>query len=40
VLQALEEAPRYREAQRLLLEMEKNTVQPQASAAASNAMNP
>ncbi len=40
VLQALEEAPRYREAQRLLLEIEKTTVQPQASAASSNTMNP
>ena len=35
VLQALEEAPRFREAQRLLLELEKNSPQPQASAATS-----
>jgi tetratricopeptide (TPR) repeat protein len=35
VLEALEEAPRFREAQRLLLELEKNPPQPQASAAAS-----
>jgi tetratricopeptide (TPR) repeat protein len=34
VLEALEEAPRFREAQRLLLELEKNPPQPQASAAA------
>jgi tetratricopeptide (TPR) repeat protein len=32
VLQALEEAPRYREAQRLLLELEKSAPQPQANA--------
>jgi tetratricopeptide (TPR) repeat protein len=35
VLQALEEAPRFREAQRLLLDLEKNSPQPQANAAAS-----
>lgn len=40
VLQALEEAPRYRQAQRLLLELEKNQPQPQASAATSKAMVP
>jgi tetratricopeptide (TPR) repeat protein len=39
-LQALEEAPRYREAQRLLLELGKNSSQPQASAAPSRGMNP
>jgi tetratricopeptide (TPR) repeat protein len=32
VLQALEEAPRFREAQRLLLELEKNPPEPQANA--------
>jgi tetratricopeptide (TPR) repeat protein len=40
VLQALEEAPRFREAQRLLLDLEKNSSQPQASAAASREANP
>jgi tetratricopeptide (TPR) repeat protein len=35
VLQALEEAPRYREAQRLLLDLEKTASPPQASAATS-----
>ena len=40
VLEALEEAPRYREAQRLLLDIEKNSPQPQASASSSNVMNP
>jgi tetratricopeptide (TPR) repeat protein len=35
VLQALEEAPRFRDAQHLLLDLEKNSPQPQASAAAS-----
>ena len=40
VLQALEEAPRFREAQRLLLNLEKNSPQPQASAAASREASP
>jgi tetratricopeptide (TPR) repeat protein len=40
VLQALEEAPRFREAQRLLLDLEKNLPQPQASATTSKAMVP
>jgi tetratricopeptide (TPR) repeat protein len=40
VLQALEEAPRFREAQRLLLDLEKNSPQPQANAAASMKMSP
>ena len=40
VLQALEEAPRFREAQQLLLNIEKNAPQPQASAAASKEANP
>lgn len=40
VLQALEEAPRFREAQRLLLELEKNSPQPQASAGTSMEMTP
>jgi len=40
VLQALEEAPRFREAQRLLLDLEKNTPQPQAKPAPSNAISP
>jgi tetratricopeptide (TPR) repeat protein len=40
VLQALEEAPRYREAQRLLLELEKNPPQPQASVATSKDLIP
>jgi tetratricopeptide (TPR) repeat protein len=35
VLQALEEAPRYREAHRLLLEMQRNPIQPKQSAAAT-----
>jgi len=34
VLQALEEAPRFRDAQRLLLELEKNSSPPQANAAS------
>ncbi len=34
VLEALEEAPRFREAQRLLLELEKNSPPPQANAAS------
>jgi tetratricopeptide (TPR) repeat protein len=38
VLQALEDAPRFREAQRLLLDLEKNRPQPQASAATSKAL--
>jgi len=40
VLEALEEAPRFREAQRLLLELEKTTPQAQASAAASREPSP
>jgi tetratricopeptide (TPR) repeat protein len=40
VLEALEEAPRFRDAQRLLLDLEKNTPQPQASAAASGVLSP
>ncbi len=36
VLQALEEAPRFREAQRLLLEIKAQTPQPKTSATASN----
>jgi tetratricopeptide (TPR) repeat protein len=40
VLQALEEAPRFREAQRLLLDLEKNSPQPQASAAPSREASP
>jgi len=35
VLQALEEAPRFRDAQKLLLEVEKNSPQPQVSPPAS-----
>jgi tetratricopeptide (TPR) repeat protein len=40
VLQALEEAPRFREAQRLLLDVEKNTPQPQVKPPASNVLSP
>jgi tetratricopeptide (TPR) repeat protein len=40
VLEALEEAPRFREAQRLLLELENTTPQAQASAAASREPSP
>ncbi len=40
VLQALEEAPRFRDAQRLLLDLEKNSPQPQASASASKETTP
>jgi tetratricopeptide (TPR) repeat protein len=40
VLQALEDAPRFRDAQRLLLDLEKNSPQPQASAAASMKASP
>jgi tetratricopeptide (TPR) repeat protein len=40
LLQALEEAPRFRDAQRLLLDLEKKSPQPQASAAPSNEASP
>jgi len=40
VLQALEETPRFREAQRLLLDLEKNSPQPQANAATSKELVP
>jgi tetratricopeptide (TPR) repeat protein len=40
VLEALEEAPRFRQAQRLLLELENTTPQAQASAAASREPSP
>jgi len=40
VLQALEEAPRFRDAQQLLLNIERNSPQPQASAAASKEASP
>jgi tetratricopeptide (TPR) repeat protein len=40
VLEALEEAPRFRDAQRLLLDIEKKSPQPQTDAAASSAMRP
>ena len=40
VLQALEDAPRFRDAQRLLLDLERNSPQPQASAAASSVVSP
>jgi tetratricopeptide (TPR) repeat protein len=40
VLQALEEAPRFREAQRLLLDLEKNSPQPQANAVTSKELAP
>jgi tetratricopeptide (TPR) repeat protein len=40
VLQALEDAPRFRDAQKLLLEVEKQSPKPQASAATSKKPNP
>jgi len=40
VLQALEEAPRFRDAQRLLLDMEKSNPQPSAAPAASIVVSP
>jgi tetratricopeptide (TPR) repeat protein len=40
VLEALEEAPRFRDAQKLLLDLEKNSPQPQANAGASKEASP